>query len=213
VHAAKPDPDTEVPQQVLRIVYLMISFLKRPKRFTRSFGLYLAAVWLDHCVKWKELVLIRKFFFACAIFNLRAKHTLISNLNSFRLFNEQEQVVYAKFIWKTMQGLNNFVWDQAQKISRKNLDYHHVDLYTAIDNGDYPEWEVGVQIIQPQDENKFDFDLLDPTNIIPESIVPVTKLGKVTLKRNVDYYFGEVEQVTFHSRHVVRGKAKLLCNY
>jgi catalase len=108
-----------------------------------------------------------------------------------------------------MQGLSNLVWDEAQKIAGKDIDYHRNDLYTAIDKGDYPEWELGAQIVQPGDENKFDFDLLDSTKIIPESIVPITKLGKMTLNRNVDYYFGETEQITFHLGHIVRGKCSL----
>jgi len=102
------------------------------------------------------------------------------------------------------------VWDEAQKIAGKDIDYHRNDLYTAIEKGDYPEYELGVQIVKPEDEDSFDFDLLDSTKIIPESIVPVTKLGKMTLNRNVENFFSETEQVTFHMGHVVRGKyAKL----
>lgn len=77
--------------------------------------------------------------------------------------------------------------------------------YTAIERGDYPEWELGVQIIPEEDEDKFDFDLLDPTKIVPESLVPVTRIGKMVLNRNVNNYFSETEQVTFHPGHIVRG--------
>lgn len=96
--------------------------------------------------------------------------------------------------------------DEAQKIAGKDIDYHRNDLYDAIDNGNYPEWELGVQIVAEEDEDKFDFDLLDSTKIIPESLVPVKPLGKMTLNRNVDNYFSETEQVTFHLGHIVRGK-------
>lgn len=114
--------------------------------------------------------------------------------------------MFVKFHWKPLQGLSNLVWDEAQKIAGKDIDYHRNDLYTAIEKGDYPEYELGVQIVKPEDEDSFDFDLLDSTKIIPESIVPVTKLGKMTLNRNVENYFSETEQVTFHLGHVVRGK-------
>jgi catalase len=79
-------------------------------------------------------------------------------------------------------------------------------LYTAIENGDYPEYELGVQIVSEEDQDKFEFDLLDATKLIPESLVPVTKLGKMVLNRNPDNYFSETEQVTFHPGHIVRGR-------
>lgn len=86
-----------------------------------------------------------------------------------------------------------------------DIDFHRNDLYTAINNGDYPEWEFGVQIIPEKDADKYDFDLTDPTKIVPESLVPVTTIGKMVLNRNVDNFFSETEQVTFHPGHVVRG--------
>ena len=70
---------------------------------------------------------------------------------------------------------------------------------------DYPEWELGLQIVEEEDEHKFDFDLLDATKIIPEELVPVRKVGKMTLNRNPDNFFAETEQVAFHTGHVVPG--------
>lgn len=96
--------------------------------------------------------------------------------------------------------------DEAQKISGKDPDFHHRDLYDAIDRGDYPEYDLCVQIIPEQDEFQFGFDLLDPTKIVPESLVPVTRLGKLVLNRNVDNFFSETEQITYHPGHIVRGK-------
>lgn len=96
--------------------------------------------------------------------------------------------------------------DEAQKINGKDTDFHRNDLYTAIQRGDYPEYELGVQIVNEEDQDKFDFDLLDATKIIPESLVPVTILGKMTLNRIPDNFFSETEQVTYHPGHVVRGK-------
>lgn len=99
--------------------------------------------------------------------------------------------------------------DEAQKICGKDTDFHRTDLYLAIDNGDYPEYELGVQIVEEKDEHKFDFDLLDPTKIIPESLVPVTPLGKMVLNKNVTNFFAETEQITFCIGNIVRGKASL----
>ncbi|KAI9497537.1 catalase-like domain-containing protein [Zychaea mexicana] len=123
---------------------------------------------------------------------------------SFRLINEQGKAVFVKFHWKPLQGLSNLLWDEAQKIQGKNIDFHRTDLYTAIEKGDYPEYELGVQIIKEEDADKHPY-LLDPTKIVPESVVPVTPLGKMTLNRNVDNFFAETEQVTFCVSNVVRG--------
>lgn len=134
-----------------------------------------------------------------------SSHILFFFFTSFRLVTDENHSVFVKFHWKPKQGLSNLVWDEAQKIAGKDIDFHRNDLYTAIERGDYPEWELGVQIIPEEDEDKFDFDLLDPTKIVPESLVPVTKIGRMVLNRNVDNYFSETEQVTFHPGHIVRG--------
>ncbi|KAI8096278.1 catalase-like domain-containing protein [Halteromyces radiatus] len=126
-------------------------------------------------------------------------------VHTYRLINEQGKAVFVKFIWKPLQGLCNLVWDEAQKIAGKDIDFHRNDLYNAIDRGDYPQWEFGVQIIEEKDEHAFDFDLLDPTKIVPESLVPFTPLGKMTLNRNVTNFFAETEQITFCVGHIVRG--------
>jgi catalase len=97
------------------------------------------------------------------------------------------------------------LWDEAQKLAGKDTDYHRRDLWEAIETGDYPEWELGVQIVPEADEHKFDFDLLDPTKIIPEELVPVTPLGKMVLNRNPDNFFAEVEQIAFCPGHIVPG--------
>jgi catalase len=102
-------------------------------------------------------------------------------------------------------GLHAVVWDEAQKISGKDPDFHRRDLWEAIENGDFPEWELGVQIVEEKDEHKFDFDLLDATKIIPEEIVPVRRIGRLTLNRNPDNFFAETEQVAFHTGNIVPG--------
>jgi len=126
-------------------------------------------------------------------------------VHTFRLINERGKARFVKFHWKPLLGLHSVVWDEAQKISGKDPDFHRRDLWEAIENGDYPEWELGVQIVEEKDEHKFDFDLLDPTKLIPEEIVPVRRIGKMTLNRNPDNFFAETEQVAFHTGNIVPG--------
>jgi catalase len=126
-------------------------------------------------------------------------------VHSFRFINERGKSRFVKFHWKPLLGLHAVVWDEAQKISGKDPDFHRRDLWEAIENGDFPEWELGVQIVEEKDEHSFDFDLLDPTKIIPEEIVPVQRIGKLTLNRNPDNFFAETEQVAFHVGNIVPG--------
>jgi catalase len=126
-------------------------------------------------------------------------------VHTFRFINEQGKARFVKFHWKPLLGLHSVVWDEAQKISGKDPDFHRRDLWEAIENGDYPEWELGVQIVEEKDEHSFTFDLLDPTKIIPEEIVPVRRIGRMTLNRNPDNFFAETEQVAFHTGNIVPG--------
>jgi catalase len=126
-------------------------------------------------------------------------------VHTFRFINERGKARFVKFHWKPLLGLHGVVWDEAQKISGKDPDFHRRDLWEAIENGDFPEWELGVQIVEEKDEHKFAFDLLDPTKIIPEEIVPVQRIGKLTLNRNPDNFFAETEQVAFHVGNIVPG--------
>ena len=126
-------------------------------------------------------------------------------VHTFRFINDKGKARFVKFHWKPLLGVHSVVWDEAQKISGKDPDFHRRDLWEAIENGDYPEWEFGIQIVEEEDEHKFDFDLLDPTKIIPEELVPVKRIGKLTLNRNPDNFFAETEQVAFHPGHIVPG--------
>ena len=126
-------------------------------------------------------------------------------IHTFRLINADGKSSFVKFHWKPKAGVCSLVWDEAQKLAGKDTDFHRRDLWEAIETGDYPEWELGVQIVAEEDEHKFEFDLLDPTKIIPEELVPVTPLGKMVLNRNPDNYFAETEQVAFCPGHIVPG--------
>ncbi|SEH92793.1 catalase, partial [Epilithonimonas hominis] len=102
-------------------------------------------------------------------------------------------------------GVNSVAWDEATKISGKDPDFHRRDLWEAIENGAFPEWEFGVQLIPEENENDYDFDLLDPTKLVPEELVPVQIIGTLTLNRNPDNFFAETEQIAFHPGHLVPG--------
>jgi catalase len=126
-------------------------------------------------------------------------------VHTFRLINNKGKSRFVKFHWKPLLGLHSVLWDEALRISGCDPDFHRRDLWEAIEDGNFPEWEFGVQVVEEKDEHKFDFDLLDPTKLIPEEIVPVQRIGKLTLNRNPDNFFAETEQVAFHLGHVVPG--------
>ncbi|MEX2491741.1 MAG: catalase [Nitrospirales bacterium] len=126
-------------------------------------------------------------------------------VHTFRLVNKKGKSRFVKFHWKPLLGVHSVVWDEAQKISGLDPDFLRRDLWESIENGDYPEWELGLQIVEEKDEHTFDFDLLDPTKLIPEEAVPVRRIGKMTLNRNPDNFFAETEQVAFHPGHLVPG--------
>jgi catalase len=126
-------------------------------------------------------------------------------VHTFRFINDAGESRFVKFHWKPLLGVHSVAWDEAQKISGKDPDFHRRDLWEAIESGAYPEWELGVQIVEERDEHKFDFDLLDATKIIPEELVPVQRIGKLTLDRNPDNFFAETEQVAFHVGNIVPG--------
>ncbi|WP_375138404.1 catalase [Bacillus sp. D12] len=126
-------------------------------------------------------------------------------VHTFRLVNEQGEAHFVKFHWKPILGVHSLVWDEAQKIAGKDPDFHRRDLYEAIEMGNYPEYEFGIQVVKEEDEFKFDFDILDPTKVWPEELIPVQKIGKMTLNKNVDNVFAETEQAAFHIGHIVPG--------
>jgi catalase len=112
---------------------------------------------------------------------------------------------FVKFHWKPKLGKHSLVWDEAQKIAGKDPDFHRRDLWESISQGDFPEWELGLQLIPEDKAQSLGFDLLDPTKLIPEELVPVLIVGKLVLNRNPDNFFAETEQVAFHPGHVVPG--------
>jgi catalase len=126
-------------------------------------------------------------------------------VHTFRFINEEGKGSFVKIHWKPLLGAHSLVWDEAQKLNGKDPDWLRRDLWDAIESGDYPEFELGVQIVAEEDEFKFDFDLLDSTKLLPEELVPVRRIGKMVLNRNPANFFAETEQAAFHPGHVVPG--------
>ncbi len=126
-------------------------------------------------------------------------------VHTFRLVNEEGVSHFVKFHWKPVNGVHSLTWDETQKIAGKDPDFNRRDLWESIEKGNYPEFELGVQLITEDEEFDFDFDILDATKIWPEELVPVKRIGKMTLNRNPDNFFAETEQVAFHPGHVVPG--------
>jgi len=126
-------------------------------------------------------------------------------IHTFRFINAEGKGPFVRFHWKPVAGKASLLWDESQKLTGRDPDFHRRDLWEAIEAGDFPEYELGVQLIPEADEFNFDFDLLDATKLIPEELVPVQLIGKMVLNRNPDNFFAETEQVAFHPGHIVPG--------
>jgi catalase len=126
-------------------------------------------------------------------------------VHTFRLVNAAGKATYAKFHWRPKLGLQSVCWDEAVKINGADPDYHRRDLWNSIAEGSFPEWELGVQLFDEEFADKFDFDVLDATKLIPEEILPLKIVGRMVLDRNVDNYFAETEQVAYRVSNVVPG--------
>ncbi|MEO6529089.1 MAG: catalase [Gemmatimonadaceae bacterium] len=126
-------------------------------------------------------------------------------VHSYRLVNAEGDSVFVKFHWNPKQGTHSLVWDESAKIQGADADFHRRDLWEAIEAGEYPEWELGFQIFTEEQAEQFSFDVLDATKIIPEELIPVTPVGRLTLNRNPDNFFAETEQVAFCTAHVIPG--------
>lgn len=182
IHAVKPEPDNEIPQAASAhdTFWDFISLLPESA----------------HMIMW-----------AMSDRALPRSYRMMEGfgVHTFRFVNAAGVSNFVKFHWKPLLGVHAVAWDEAQNISGKDPDFHRRDLWDAIEAGAFPEWELGVQIVSEEDEFKFDFDLLDSTKIIPEELVPVQRIGKMTLNRNPDNFFAETEQVAYHIGHVVPG--------
>lgn len=126
-------------------------------------------------------------------------------VHTFRLVNAEGESVFCKFHWTPVDGTYSLVWDEAAKLTGADPDFHRRDLWEAIEAGEYPEWELGLQIFGEALADSFAFDVLDPTKLVPEELVPLTPVGRMVLNRNPDNFFAETEQVAFCTAHIVPG--------
>jgi catalase len=126
-------------------------------------------------------------------------------VHTFRLVNARGKSTFVKFHWAPKAGTHSLDWDESLKICGADPDFHRRDLWEAIEAGAFPEWELGFQLFSEKQAERFSFDVLDPTKIVPEELVPVTPVGRMVLNRNPDNFFAETEQVAFCAAHVVPG--------
>jgi catalase len=126
-------------------------------------------------------------------------------VHTFRLVNANKDPTFVKFHWKPKLGLQSVLWNEAVKINGADPDFHRRDLWRAIKSGTFPEWELGLQLFDEKFADKFPFDVLDATKIIPEEDVPIRKVGRLVLDRCVDNFFAETEQAAFCTQNIVPG--------
>lgn len=126
-------------------------------------------------------------------------------VHSFRLVDAAGKSTFVKFHWKPRQGLQSVLWNEAVKINGADPDFHRRDLWQSIEGGDFPQWDLGVQLFDQETAVSLAFDHLDATKLIPEEVVPVRIVGTLTLNRNVDNFFANTEQVAFCTQNIVPG--------
>jgi catalase len=126
-------------------------------------------------------------------------------VHTFRLISADGKSTYVKFHWKPKFGMQSVVWNEAVKLNGADPDFHRRDLWDAIQSGNYPEWELGLQLFDDKFADAFEFDVLDATKIIPEERIPIRRVGRLVLDRTVDNFFAETEQVAFHTGNIVPG--------
>ncbi|WP_460437322.1 catalase, partial [Ancylobacter sonchi] len=126
-------------------------------------------------------------------------------VHTFRLLNARDESTFVKFIWKPKLGLQSVVWNEAVKINGADPDFHRRDLWDAIQSGNFPEWELCVQLFDQEFADSFDFDVLDPTKLIPEEVLKPIPVGRLVLDRMPDNFFAETEQVAFMTQNVPPG--------
>ena len=182
VHAVKPEPDTEVPQaQSAHDTFW--DFVSRNQESAHM------TMWQmsDRAIP-RSLRMVDGF-----------------GVHTFRFINEDGKGTFVRFQWNPQLGVHSRVWDETLKVSGNDPDSHRKDLYDSINEGDYPVWDFCVQLLPEEKEFDFDFDILDPTKVWPESDIEKIKIGEITLNKNVDNYFAETEQVAFNPGNVIPG--------
>ncbi len=182
IHAAKPEPNNEIPQAGTAHDTFWDFISLTPESM--------------HMIMWvmSDRAIPRSFSTMDGF-----------GVHTFRLVNASGKARFVKFHWRPTVGAHSLVWDEAQKIAGKDPDFHRRDLWESIEQGNYPEWELAVQLMEEGEESKYDFDILDATKIWPEDLIPLRPIGKMVLDRNPDNFFAETEQVAFMTTNIVPG--------
>lgn len=182
IHAVKPEPDNEMPQAASAHDTFWDFVVNAPETMHN-------VMWLmsDRAIP-KSYRTMEGF-----------------GIHTFRFINEKGESKFVKFHWKPLLGVHSLVWDEAQKIAGKDPDFNRRDLWENIQNGHPAEFELGIQVLDPEDEFAFDFDILDATKLWPEDLIPVQRIGKMTLNQNPANFFAETEQVAFCPANIVPG--------
>lgn len=126
-------------------------------------------------------------------------------VHTFRLINAKNESTFVKFHWKPKLGMQSVLWNEAVKINGADPDFHRRDLWTAIQTGNFPQWELQLQLFDQEFADSFEFDVLDPTKLIPEELLPPVPVGRLVLDRMPDNFFAETEQVAFMTQNVPPG--------
>jgi catalase len=182
IHAAKPEPDRDFPQAQTAHDNFWDFISLTPESM--------------HMVMWimSDRTIPRSLRFMEGF-----------GVHTFRLVNAKGKSTFVKFHWKPVLGLQSVAWNEAVKINGADPDFHRRDLWNAIQTGNFPEWRLGVQLFDDAFADKFDFDVLDPTKLIPEELVPIKIVGRLVLDRMPDNFFAETEQVAFCTQNIVPG--------
>jgi catalase len=126
-------------------------------------------------------------------------------VHSFRLINDAGESTFVKFHWRPKLGLQSTIWDETVKICGADQDFHRRDMFAAIAAGNFPEWEFAVQLFTQAEADRFPFDHLDATKLIPEELVPLKVIGRMVLDRWPSNFFAETEQVAYCPGNIVPG--------
>ncbi|MGO7039397.1 catalase [Rhizobium acaciae] len=182
IHSVKPEPDKEFPQAQSAHDNFWDFITLTPESM--------------HMIMWvmSDRAIPRSFRFMEGF-----------GVHTFRFVNAADESTFVKFHWKPKLGLQSVAWNEAVKINGADPDFHRRDLWQAIQSGNFPEWELCVQLFDQDFADTFDFDILDPTKIIPEEILPVKPIGRLVLDRMPDNFFAETEQVAFMTQNVPPG--------
>ena len=182
IHAAKPDPDRSFPQAQTAHDTFWDFISLTPESMNM-------VMWIM-----SDRTIPRSFRFMEGF-----------GVHTFRLVNAKDESTFVKFHWKPKLGVQSVAWNEAVKINGADPDFHRRDLWQSIQSGNFPEWELQVQLFDQAFADSFDFDVLDPTKIIPEEILPPQPIGRLVLDRMPDNFFAETEQVAFMTQNVPPG--------